>query len=557
MRYSAFKIFREGLTGNKGWKPVWREPDPKPEYDVIIVGAGGHGLATAYYLAKEFGVTNVAVLEKGAEVGAHILSGAVIETKALDELLPQWKNDEHPLRVKANQDAFWYLGEQKSISLPVPPQLKNHENYIISLGELCQYLAHKAESLGVEIFPGFTAAGFLEQKGQITGIQTGEFGLDKAGQPGANHQPGIEIIAKQVMFAEGCRGSVSKQIIQKYQLDEGKSPQTYGLGLKEVWRIPKAQHQEGLVIHTMGWPLDKSTYGGGFCYHWDDERVSIGFIVGLDYQNPYLSPYEEFQRFKTHPDIKKMLSGGERLSYGARALVEGGIQSLPKLEFPGGVLIGDAAGFLNVGKIKGTHMAMKSGMLAAESVAKVLDGEKHQYQSSFEKSWVRDELHASRNIRPGFAKGFYFGLLNAAMESYVLKGRGPWTFQHHQADHDATREAGQFFPIDYPKADGEISFDKLSSVYLTNTYHDENAPSHLKLLDPQYPLTFNLPRFNEMEARYCPAGVYEYVEKDGRETFQINYQNCIHCKTCDIKDPKQNIIWHTPQGGEGPNYGGM
>ncbi len=530
------------------------------EFDVVIVGAGPSGLAAAIRLRQLAPDATICVVEKGAEVGAHILSGAVIEPRALAELLPDWQARGAPLTTPAAEDRFVYLTATRAMRLPTPPQMHNHGNFIGSLGDLCRWLGREAEALGIEIYPGFAAAELLEEDGRIVGIATGDMGITRSGEPGPNHQPGMELRAAYTIFAEGCRGSLSKRLMQRFALRDGRDPQTYGLGIKELWEVPAAQHRKGLVIHTLGWPMDSATYGGSFLYHWGENLVSYGFVVGLDYRNPWLSPFEEMQRLKTHPYLRPHFAGGRRIAYGARALSEGGFQSIPRLTFPGGCLIGDAAGFLNVPKIKGTHAAMKSGMLAAEAVAAALTGgrpaEPEAYERMFRESWLCGELHGVRNIRPGFARfGMYGGLVNAALDTYVLRGRAPWTLRHPHADNEGMADADKAPRIDYPKPDGTLTFDRLSSVFISNTNHEEDQPPHLRLRDPDVAIRVNWNRYRSPETRYCPAGVYEIVGADaGAPQLQINAQNCVHCKTCDIKDPTQNIDWVTPEGGGGPVY---
>lgn len=529
------------------------------EYDVVIIGAGPSGLSCAIRLKQCDPELSVCILEKGSEIGAHLLSGAVFEPRALNELIPDWQEKGAPLNVEAKKDKFLFLTEKKAYRLPTPPEMGNHGNYIISLGLLGKWLGEQAEALGVEIFPGFAAAEVLYDKdGAVIGVATGDMGIGKDGSKTAHYQPGVELHARQTVFAEGCHGSLTKELIKKFNLCENSDPQTYGLGIKELWEIDPSMHQEGLIIHTVGWPMDQKTYGGSWMYHLDNNTVSIGFVVGLDYKNPYLSPFHEMQRYKLHPEIRKYLEGGRRVGYGARALVEGGLQSLPKLSFPGGILIGDTAGFLNVPKIKGNHTAMKSGMIAAESLINCLkDDNRHcdRYEENFRKSWVYKELYKVRNIRPGFYKGLLAGLLNAALQTcggWLL----PFTFKNH-ADHAQTGKASDYKPIDYPKPDNRFTFDRLSSVQLSNTMHEENQPAHLKLADPSIPVNINVPEYSEPAQRYCPAAVYEVIEEKGEMRFVINAQNCVHCKTCDIKDPSQNIIWTVPEGGGGPNYSNM
>jgi len=533
------------------------------EFDVLIVGAGPSGLAAAIRLKQLAPDATVCIVEKGGEVGAHILSGAVLEPRALDELLPDWREDPPALATPAGEDRFMLLTETKAFKMPTPPQMHNHGNYIVSLGNVARWLGAKAEALGVEIYPGFAASEAIIEDGVVKGVVAGVMGIEKGGTKGADYQPGMELRASYTLFAEGCRGSLAKKLFDTYDLRAECQPQTYALGIKELWEIPKAQHKPGLVWHSTGWPLTSDTYGGSWLYMFGENLVSVGFVVGLDYSNPWLSPFDEFQRFKHHPAVKPMLEGGKRISYGARALNEGGLQSIPKLVFPGGALIGDAAGFLNVPKIKGTHTAMKSGMVAAEAAAAALAGERPPvlaaYPEALRQSWVWEELSAVRNIRPGFAKlGFWGGMANAALETYVFRGKAPWTLGHH-ADHDGLKAAADAPRIAYPKPDGVISFDRLSSVFLSNTNHEENQPSHLVLLDPSKWLGTNWQQFASPESRYCPAAVYEAVGvEEGNPTLVINAQNCVHCKTCDIKDPTQNIDWKTPEGGGGPNYpGGM
>lgn len=534
------------------------------EFDLVIVGAGPAGLSTAIQYAKLCQQDNkdvsVCVLEKGSEVGAHILSGAVLEPRALNELIPDWKAQGAPLDTPVTKDVFKKLTATKAKSFPLPKQMKNHGNYIVSLGQLCRWLAGVAEGLGVEIFPGFAAAKPLIEGNKVTGVITGDMGVNKQGEHKPNFEPGMALKGKQVILAEGCRGSLTEQIIHHYKLREHCQMQTYGIGLKEVWQVDKKLHQKGLVTHTIGWPLDPKTYGGSFMYHWGEDLVSVGFVIGLDYQNPYLDPYQEFQRYKTHPFIRKTLAGGNCISYGARALNEGGWQSIPKLSFPGGLIVGCGAGFMNVPKIKGTHTAMKSGMLAAEAVYKALQDSSKDEITSFtqtvKKSWVGKELKKVRNIRPAFHKGLTWGLTLSGLDTYVFFGHAPWTFKH-KLDHKSLKPAAQYKPIEYPKPDGKITFDKMTSVARTNVFHEEDQPVHLKIKDPSIPVKLNLKQFAGPEARFCPAGVYEFVETDGNKALQINAQNCIHCKTCDIKDYSQNILWTTPEGGGGPNYGQM
>ena len=541
------------------------------EYDVVIVGAGPSGLSAAIrlkQLAEKAGAElSVCVVEKGSEVGAHILSGAVIEPRALEELFPDWKERGAPLNTPVKEDRFLFLTTEKAYKLPTPPQMHNDGNYIVSLGNVVRWLGEQAEALGVEIYPGFAASEVLyheegELRGSVKGIATGDMGVEKNGEPGPNYQPGIELHARQTVFSEGCRGSLTKGLFSKFNLREGVDPQTYGIGIKELWEVRPEVHQQGLTMHTVGWPVSTDVYGGSFLYHLENNQVAVGFVVGLDYSNPHLSPYEEFQRFKTHPEIRNVFEGGRRIAYGARALNEGGFQSVPKLSFPGGVLIGDTAGFLNVPKVKGTHMAMKSGIEAAEALFAHLTVEGqtgHEvlgYAERLKQSWLWDELYQVRNIRPSFRWGLLGGIAYSAIDTYLLKGRAPWTLHHH-ADHTQLRKASECAPIVYPKPDGKISFDRLSSVFISATNHTEEQPCHLRLKDASVPISTNLALYNAPETRYCPAGVYEIVEDPSGPRMQINAQNCLHCKTCDIKDPTQNIDWAVPEGGGGPNYPNM
>ena len=537
-------------------------------YDVVIVGAGPSGLAAAIRLkqlaAASEAEISVCVLEKGSEVGAHILSGACLEPRALNELIPDWQAKGAPIETAVTEDQFLFLTATRAYRLPTPPQMHNRGNYIVSLGDVVRWLGHQAEAMGVEIYPGFAAAEVLyDPAGRVRGVATGNMGVTKAGEQGPNFQPGMELHAKLTLFAEGCRGSLTKTLIERFKLRVGVQPQTYGLGVKELWEVQPGQHVKGRVIHTVGWPVDTHTYGGSWLYMFGENLVSVGYVVGLDYENPHLSPFEEMQRYKTHPAIRPILEGGRRIAYGARALSEGGFQSIPKLIFPGGALIGDTAGFLNVPKIKGTHTAMKSGMVAAEAAFDALkDGaeapELMAYPERLKRSWLWDELRGVRNIRPAFHWGLWPGVAYSALDTYVLRGHAPWTLGH-RADHTTLRPAADCAPINYPRPDGKLTFDRLSSVFLSNTNHEEDQPVHLRLLDPSVAERINLARYDGPEQRYCPAGVYEYVDGvDGARHLQINAQNCVHCKTCDIKDPTQNIDWVAPEGSGGPNYiGGM
>ena len=536
-------------------------------FDVLIIGAGPSGLSAGIRLAQLAKKNNkelsVSVVEKGSEVGAHILSGAVLETKALDELIPDWKSKDAPLKTETKKDNFILLTKNKSFKLPTPPQMKNDGNYIISLGNFCRWLAKQAEELGVNIFPGFAASEILydEKTKKVIGIRIGDQGIDKNGKQLENFQQGYDLLAKQTIFAEGCHGSLTKKLINKYNLRENSDPQTYGIGLKELWEIKPENHKLGEIIHSIGWPLDNQTYGGSFLYYLENNQVSVGFVIGLDYKNPHLSPFDEFQRFKIHPKIKKIFEGGKRISYGARALTEGGFQSIPKLTVPGGLLVGCTAGFMNVPKIKGTHTAMKSGMIAAEEIFKNIFDEKkieiNTYEDEIKKSWIWDELYRVRNIRPSFQWGFWPGLIYSAIDTFIFRGKAPWTLKHHD-DHKSLKEAKKSKKIDYPKPDGVITFDKLSSVFISNTNHAENQPCHLQLKDNNIPIEYNLENYDAPEQRYCPAGVYEIVDLEKNSPkLQINAQNCVHCKICDIKDPSQNINWTTPEGGGGPRYPNM
>ena len=535
------------------------------EYDVVIVGAGPSGLSTAIKLKQLDQNLNVCILEKGAEVGSHILSGNVFETRALDELIPNWKEEGAPIKTKVSKEKFLFLGKKTYLNWPVwllPSVQKNHNNYIISLANLCRWLAEKAENLGVEVFPGFPASEILyKDDGSVKGVATLDIGLDKEGNKKDGYEPGMELHAKVTVFAEGCRGHLGKELIKKYDLDKGKNPQQYGIGFKEIWEVNSNQHEEGMVMHTVGWPLDKKTYGGSFVYHAENKQIFIGYVVGLDYQNPYLSPFDEFQRFKTHKAISKILQGGKRIAYGARALIEGGIQSLPKMFMPGALLIGCDAGTLNMPKIKGSHTAMKSGIIAAETILEHFNEKKDLslYQDKFNKSWVYKELYAARNVKPSFSWGLILGIIFTGLDQILFRGKMPFTLKHKHADHEKLIPADKIKKIDYPKPDGKLSFDKTSSVYLTGTNHRENQPVHLQLKDPNLPIKYTLNKFDEPAQRYCPVGVYEIqVDKNNlNPQFIINSQNCIHCKTCDIKEPSQNINWVAPEGGGGPKYGNM
>jgi electron-transferring-flavoprotein dehydrogenase len=542
------------------------------EYDVVIVGAGPAGLAAAIrlkQLAKQHGrEVGVCVLEKGSEVGAHILSGAVMDPRSLNELISDWQRLDAPLNAPVTEDRFMFLTAGGSWTLPemlLPACFKNHGMHVVSLGNVCRWLAKQAEALGVEIFPGFAAAEVLyREDGAVAGVATGDMGIGRDGKPTASHQRGMALNGRFTFFAEGCRGHLGRQLQERYRLRTGADPQVYGIGLKELWEIEPGRHKQGLVIHTAGWPLAHDTYGGSFLYHLENNQISIGFVVGLAYANPFLSPYEEFQRYKTHPAIRAFLEGGKRIAYGARAIAAGGLQSLPKLVFPGGCLIGDDAGFLNASRIKGSHAAMKSGMLAAEAAFAALQaGRSHDelaaYPDAFRQSWLHDELHRARNFKPWMSKGLALGTLMVGVDQVVFGGRAPWTLHHRHADHETLKKRTEAQPIAYPKPDGVLTFDRLSSVFISNTNHAEDQPCHLTLKDPAVPIKVNLDLYDAPETRYCPAGVYEIVrDADGSNPrLQINAQNCVHCKTCDIKDPTQNIVWVAPEGGGGPNYPNM
>jgi electron-transferring-flavoprotein dehydrogenase len=558
------------------------------EYDVVIVGGGPAGLAAAIRLkqlaAQASRDVSVCILEKGSEIGAHILSGAVIDPRALNELVPDWQALGAPIDTPVTEDRFLILSRDKAFTIPqllLPPLMNNHGNYIVSLGNVCRWLAQQAEALGVEIYPGFPAAEVLYgDGGHVRGVATGDMGVARDGTHKPDYQPGMELHARYTLFAEGCRGSLSQELMERFNLREGVDPQKYGIGIKELWQVVPERHEKGLVVHGQGWPLDSATGGGSFIYHFGDDLVAVGFVVHLNYTNPHLSPYDEFQRFKLHPSIRPTFEGGKRIAYGARAINEGGLQSVPRLTFPGGALIGCAAGFVNLPRIKGSHNAMKTGMLAAEAAFAALGNsrahdELADYAASWRKSWVYDDLYKVRNVKPGLRWGMWAGTLHGGVHMWLndigLGALVPWTLHHRHADHETLRPAAGTPAIAYPKYDGAITFDKLSSVYLSNTNHEENQPVHLQLRDPAIPVDVNLRTYGGPEARYCPAGVYEFVPADGPgvaadggraiggagSRLQINAQNCVHCKTCDIKDPRQNIHWVTPEGGGGPNYSGM
>ncbi len=545
-------------------------PREAMDFDLVIVGGGPAGLSAAIrakQLAQQEGLElSVCVLEKGSEVGAHILSGAIMDPRALNELIPNWQELGAPLETPVSKDQFTFLTETGSLTVPhlfLPECFSNDGNYILSLSNFTRWLGTQAESLGVEIFPGFAAAEILyNAQGAVCGVATGNLGVSKTGEPTEQFQLGMELRAKYTLFAEGSRGHLGKELIHQYQLDRSADPQSYGIGIKELWEVSPQNHQPGLVIHTAGWPLDSKTYGGSFLYHFGENKVAVGMVVGLSYRNPYLSPFEEFQRYKLHPAICPTFEGGKRIAYGARSITAGGLNSLPQTVFPGGALIGCDAGYLNASRIKGSHTAIKSGMLAAEAVLSALSENRSNdiltaYPSAFKNSWLYDELKRARNFKSWMSKGLYLGTLMVGIEQKLLGGNVPWTIHQRKADYEYLEPAKLHRIIDYPKPDGKITFDRLSSVFISNTNHEENQPSHLTLKDQDVPVAINLDVYAGPEQRYCPAGVYEYIEVAGKPKLQINAQNCVHCKTCDIKDPTQNIVWVTPEGGGGPNYSGM